>query len=253
MLAKRIIPTLLCRGRQLVKGVAFDAWRSVGLAAQAVRIHQQRGVDELVLLDISATAEGRGPDLKLIEELTAKCFMPLAVGGGIRSVQDVRDLLNAGADKIVFGSAAIEAPHLISKIAFAVGSQAVAVSIDVLHGRVATRRNGRVEALDTLPGPRGIADQCRAAQDLGAGEILLQSVERDGTMQGYDLEMIAAVSRAVSIPVIASGGAGTYEDFHKAILAGADAVAAGAMFQFTDQTPKGAAEYLAAHNIEVRL
>lgn len=234
MLAKRIIPTILCRDWQLVKGIAFDSWRSVGLAAQAVRIHQARGVDELCLLDISATKEGRGPCLALVEDLANACFMPLSVGGGVRSVQDVRDLLHAGADKIVIGSSI----RTIRDAASIVGSQAIVASVDV--------RNGMV---------RGVPPDVWAItmERYGAGEILLQCVERDGTLAGYDLALIRKVSQAVSIPVIASGGCGTYEHMAEAILAGADAVAAGAMFQFTDATPKGAAQYLATQGMEVRL
>lgn len=246
MLAVRIIPTLLTRGRQLVKGRCFDSWRSVGVAAQAVRIHQSRGVDELAILDITATAEGRGPDIDLIASLSETCFMPISVGGGIKSVQSVRDLLNAGADKVILGTAAHENPRLIHDIACTVGSQAVTVSIDVKSGTVWTHSGTVDTGLDPLL-------YAALVEKNGAGEILLSSIDRDGTMEGYDLDLIKRISRAVHIPVIASGGAGTYSDFHKAILAGADAVAGGAIFQFSDATPKGAAEYLASHNVEVRL
>lgn len=246
MLAKRIIPTLLTRGRQLVKGRGYDSWRYVGVAAQAVRIHQSRGVDELAILDITATAEGRGPDLDLIASLSETCFMPLSVGGGVKSVQSVRGLLNAGADKIILGTAAHENPHLINDIADTVGSQAITVSIDIKAGTVWTHSGTVNTGLDPLT-------YAALAEKNGAGEILLSSIDRDGTMEGYDLDLIQKISHAVHIPVIASGGCGTYQHMLEAIQAGADAVAAGAMFQFTDQTPKGAAEYLAAHNIEVRL
>ncbi|MGH8034507.1 MAG: imidazole glycerol phosphate synthase subunit HisF [Lysobacterales bacterium] len=251
MLATRIIPSLLCRGRQLVKGIAFDSWRSVGVAAQAVQVHQARGVDELLLLDIAATAEHRGPDLALIEELSECCFMPLSVGGGIRNLEDVRELLRAGADKVVIGTMALQT-DLVRKASAIVGSQAIIVSIDVKQNRVCGRR-GTVP-YDTSPNqplrPEAWAREVEAA---GAGEILLQSIDRDGTMQGYHLECIRAVSNAVDIPVIASGGAGTYQHLLEAALAGASAVAAGAMFQFTEQTPAGAARYLAANGVEVRL
>ena len=244
-LAARIIPTLLCRGRKLVKGQQFDSWRSVGVVAQAVRVHQHRGVDELVLLDITATAEGRGPDLDLVAELSEACFMPLAVGGGVRSVDDMRSLLRAGADKVVFGTAALEVPGLISEAATAAGAQAVVVSIDVRAGRV-VKRNGTQQ---TAWNPRAWAAVMEGA---GAGEILLTAVGREGTMAGYDLELIRAVASAVYVPVIAHGGAGTYEHMREALEAGASAVAAGAMFQFTHQTPREAAEYLKANGIEAR-
>lgn len=245
-LAVRIIPTLLTRGRQLVKGRCFDSWRSVGVAAQAVRIHQSRGVDELAILDITATKEGRGPDLDLIASLSETCFMPLAVGGGVKSVQSVRDLLNAGADKIILGTAAYEDPRLLHDITSTVGSQAVTVSVDVKGGTVWTHSGTVDTGIDPLTYSARVTK-------LGAGEILLSSIDRDGTMEGYDLDLIQKISRGVHVPVIASGGAGTYSDFHKAILAGADAVAGGAIFQFSDATPKGAAEYLASMGVETRL
>lgn len=245
-LAKRIIPTILCRGRTLVKGVAFDAWRSVGLAAQAVRIHSMRGVDELVLLDISATAEGRGPDLRLVEELSATCFMPLAVGGGIRTLQDAQDLFNAGADKIVLGRGAVPPDGLLQQAKDRFGCQAIVVSLDIRDG-THWINNGK----DDMDVPATIA--ARTMEYHGAGEILLNSIDREGTLQGYDLDLIRQVSGSVGIPVIAACGAGTYEHLAQAIDAGADAVAAGAMFLFTDQTPKGAAEYLSSRQIEVRL
>lgn len=233
-LATRIIPTLLCRGRQLVKGKQFNAWRSVGLVAQAVRIHQARGVDELVMLDIAATKEGRGPDLKLVEELTKDCFMPLAVGGGVRSIDDIQDLLRAGADKVVIKSAGLDLVRRASKI---VGCQAIVAAMDYDD--------------DVPPWQR-----TRIAQewaDAGAGEILLTRMDYEGMMHGYDLRTIYAVARDVDIPVIAHGGCGTYEHILRAVQAGASAVAAGAMFQFTDATPLGAAEYLATQGIETRI
>lgn len=244
-LAKRIIPTLLCRGRQLVKGVAFDSWRSVGHATQAVRIHQARGVDELVLLDIGATPEKRGPDLQLVGDLTEACFMPLAVGGGVKNLEDVQALLRAGADKVVVGHAARRDPGVLRDIANAVGCQAIVVALDVdgrdYYGLV--NRIGRKQA----------AAWAMAFEAAGAGELLLTAVEREGQMQGYDLEVIREVAAAVKIPVIAHGGAGTYQHMLEAIEAGADAVAAGSMFLFTDATPRGAAEYLAQHGVETRV
>lgn len=238
-LAKRIIPILLCRGRQLVKGVAFNSWRSVGVAAQAVRIHQARGVDELVLLDISATAEGRGPDLKLVEELTKDCFMPLAVGGGVRTVEDVKTLLRAGADKVVIRTGGTE---LVRQVAEVVGRQAIVAAIDVPGTGPSVYED-----------PEQWARCAKHWMNAGAGELLVTRMGREGTMQGYDLDLIKAVSRAVTIPVIAHGGAGTYQHMLEAIEAGADAVAAGSIFLFTEATPRGAAEYLAQHGVEARV
>ena len=241
MLAKRIIPTVLCRGRQLVKGRAFDAWRTVGMATQAVKIHQARGVDELILLDIAATPENRGPDLDMVRELTANCFMPLTVGGGVRILGDVRELLEAGADKVAVRTYW----QNIEPMARAVGCQAIVGCIDVT-------------TLDNNPAPASEATiaaavtRARAMANLGAGEILITRCEREATLCGYDIGLVSAVAAAVDIPVIAHGGCGTYEHMREAIEAGASAVAAGAIFQFTECTPKGAAEYLADHGVEVR-
>lgn len=230
----------------MVKGERFKSWRSVGLAAQAVRIHQARGVDEVVLLDVGATPEGRGPDLTLVEELAEVMFAPLAVGGGIKNVNDVRRLLRAGADKVVIGTGWLENLKLLSDIADTVGTQAVVAAVDV--------RNG------TAWGRCGMADTCnsalfaaKAAEDSGAGEILLTSIDREGTMAGYDLELVHKVSNAVSVPVVAHGGCRDYENMVDAIHAGASAVAAGALFQFTDATPREAAKALASYGVEVRL
>lgn len=246
MLAKRIIPTLLCRGRQLVKGQRFDAWRSVGLVQQGVRIHQTREVDELVLLDIGATQEQRGPDLDLVRELADTCFMPLAVGGGVRTVDDVRELLRAGADKIVVGTAAYTSPDWLAEVCRIAGSQAIVASIDYRRGQVYVQ-NGTVKTpLDPV-----MYAECLAKR--GVGEILLTSIDREGTMEGYDLDTIYAVSEAVDVPVVAHGGAGSYEHMHQALSAGASGAAAGALFQFTDATPKGAAQFLANQMVEVRL
>lgn len=242
MLAHRIIPTLLCRGRQLVKGVAFDSWRSVGVVAQAVRIHQSRGVDELVLLDIGATPDQRGPDLALVRELADECFMPLAVGGGVRSLDDAHALLDAGADKVVVGTHT----QAIQQIAHTMGSQAVVASIDVRGGEV-------VVACGTRPTGATPVDWAKRCEELGAGEILLTSVDREGTLTGYDLDLIRAVADAVSIPVVAAGGCGSYAHMVQAIAAGACGVACGALFQFTDATPAGAAQYLAGEGVCVRV
>lgn len=230
MLAVRIIPTLLTRGRQLVKGRQFNAWRSVGVTEQAVRIHQMRGVDELILLDIGATPAGNGPDSELVSRLTERCFMPLTVGGGVKTLEDVRGLLGSGADKVAIRTEV----GLIPIASSAVGRQAIVAAVDYLDGDA-------------------VVDRCLKLEHMGAGEILLTSMTREGTMEGYHLDMIRAVAGSVSIPVIAHGGCRDYEDMHQAIKAGASAVAAGALFQFTDATPRGAAEYLQAKGVEVRL
>ena len=251
MLASRIIPTLLCRGRQLVKGSQFKSWRSVGVAMQAAKVHALRGVDELIILDIGATPEGRGPDLDLVRELSEYCFTPLTVGGGVRTVDDVNDLLRAGADKVAVGAASQRRPSFIADCHDRFGCQAIVVSIDVLNNTVASRSGALHYQHDGgfIP-PK---EWAVGVEELGGGEILLTSIDREGMMSGYDLDLIKAVSEAVKIPVIAHGGCGSYQHMLEAINAGASAVAAGAMFQFTDQTPKGAAEYLQQHGVEVRL
>ena len=245
-LAKRVIPVMLVRGRTLVKGKAFDSWRSVGHAAQAARIHQARGVDELVLLDIAATPEGRGPDLGLVEELAADCFMPLAVGGGVRSLEDVRNLLKAGADKVVVCTAATRDPTFIAQVAHIAGRQALVVAIDVRENLVHTHCGRQ----PTCYHPVWWALRAAAR---GAGEILLTDMDREGAMGGYNLELIRRVAEAVSIPVVAHGGAGNYEHMRAALQAGASAVAAGSLFQFEDATPRAAAQYLAQHGVEARI
>jgi cyclase len=224
---------MLCRGRTLVKGRGFAGDRSVGHVLQAARIHSRRQVDELCLLDIAATREGRGPDLDMVRELTETIFTPVTVGGGVRSLQDIDDLLRAGADKVCIGSAF----DIIPEAAARFGRQAIVASLDC---RAPT-------SMDT------VVVRAVSMAHLGAGEILLQSVDRDGTMTGYDLDLIREVSEAVDIPVIASGGCSGPEDALAAIRAGADAVAIGALFLFTDHTPRSVSRYLRDNGVEVRL
>lgn len=243
-LAHRVIPSILCRGRTQVKGSKFNSWRSVGDVAQAMRVHAGRQVDELVLLDIGATPEGRGPDLALIEELSTVVYCPLAVGGGVTSLSDVKRLLRAGADKVVIGRAAFNNQGLIRQCSDVVGAQAIVVALDVLRDMVVTGDSTVFV---------GAERAARAVEAKGAGEILLTSMEREGTLEGYDLDLIREVSKAVSIPVIAHGGCGSYTDMLRAIQAGASAVAAGALFQFTESTPREAALFLQRHGIETRI
>ncbi|MBI4511827.1 MAG: imidazole glycerol phosphate synthase subunit HisF [Deltaproteobacteria bacterium] len=251
MLKTRVMPTLLYRDVELVKGVAFDSWRRVGSAMQAVKVYNLREVDELVFLDITATRAGRSPDLDLIDELADECFMPLTVGGGVRTVDDVRGLLQVGADKVAINTAAVESPELISQVAARFGSQCVVVSIDArktARGYEVFTRSGTHET-----GLDPIALACRA-QSLGAGEILLTSIDRDGTMSGYDLELTRMVSDAVTVPVIASGGAGSFEHMAAALREGkASAVAAASIFHFTQMTPLEAKRSLGGEGFPVRL
>lgn len=245
MLAKRIIPTLLVRGHQLVKGKQFRSWRSVGVAEQAARIYAKRGTDELVILDIAATPAGRGPDFAMVERMTAGNFCPVSVGGGVRTVEDVRRLLLAGADKVVINTAAFSDSDLLSDCSSKCGRQAICTAIDYKNDRIRIRCG-----TDLLSGTP--VDAANFAYHMGAGEILLTSIDRDGMMEGYDLDMIRAVSDAVDIPVIAAGGCGSYEHMFEALQAGADAVAASSLFLFTDATPAGAAEYLTDKGIVCR-
>jgi cyclase len=252
MLKHRIIPTLLFKDVGLVKGIGFDSWRRVGTAMQAVKVYNMRQVDELLFLDIAATPRGGRPDFQQIDELADECFMPMTVGGGIRSAEDMRELLWVGADKIAINSAAVEEPQLISLGAEQFGSQCITVSIDVKRHadqsvEVVTHCGKHATGLDPVT-------WAREAVDRGAGEILLGSVDRDGTMQGYDLDTVRAVSEAVGVPVIASGGAGSYQHLADAIeIGGADAVAAASIFHFTELTPKGAKQFAAERGLPVRL
>ena len=244
-LATRIIPMLLHAHGALIKGVRFDAWRNVGHALQAARIHQARGVDEMLLLDVAATPEGLDTDLQLVGNLTADCFMPITAGGGVRSLQDVQGLLRAGADKVAIGAAIYTHPGIIRECSRAVGNQGIVAVLETDHGK--TFAHGGV---GNPPSPEHMA---KLLEIDGAGEILLMARDRDGTMEGYDLDTLVRVARAVDVPVIAAGGAGSYAQMDEAIRAGASAVAAGALFQWGDATPKAAAQYLAQRGHEVRL
>ena len=250
MLKIRIIPTLLWKDTGLVKGKGFDSWRRVGTVLPAIKVYNTRDVDELILVDIAATKSKKDPDYDEIQNLTAESFVPLTVGGGIHSIEQITRILRAGADKITLNSVAYENPNLVSEAVKKFGSQCVVVSID------AKNSTGHEFECYSHSGSQArglsVVDHARHMQNLGAGEILLTSIERDGTMTGYDLALIKAVSRAVTIPVIASGGAGNYQHMLEALEAGASAVAAAAIFHFTEQTPIEARKFLADHGIPVR-
>lgn len=246
-----MVPTLLYRDFGLVKGIGFDSRRGVGSVMQAVKVYNMRDVDELVFLDVSATEQGREPDYPLVDEIADECFMPLTVGGGVSSIEHVRRLLEVGADKVALGTAAVEQPALVQAASGRFGAQCVVVSIDCVSSATGTRvvvRSG-TRRTDLHP-----VDLARTVEDLGAGEILLQSVDRDGTMRGYDVETVAAVTAAVSIPVVASGGAGEYEHMVEVVLKGeASAVAAASIFHFTERTPVEAKQHMRRAGIPVRL
>lgn len=249
MLKVRVIPTLLWKSPGLVKGVRFDSWRRVGTILPAVKVHNARDVDELIVVDIAANQEDRATDEQWVRIFAPFCFVPLTVGGGITEAGQIAGLLRAGADKVSIGTAAYERPELIEEAARRFGSQCVVVSID------AVRDEGGFSCL-SHSGKQRIArdpvEWAREMADRGAGEILLTSVDRDGTMQGYDLDLIEAIACAVDVPVIASGGAGNYRHMVEAIEAGASAVAAASIFCFTEQTPAGAKRALAAAGVPVR-
>jgi cyclase len=252
MLKIRVMPTLLYRDFGLVKGVGFDSWRHIGSAMQAVKVYNMREVDELVFLDITATRDNRPPDYATIDDLADECFMPMTVGGGVGTIEHVQALLRVGADKVAMNTAAVENPQLITEVAQRFGAQCAVVSIDARHHPDSTyevfTRSG------TTPTGRDPVELAMEAEARGAGEILLTSIDRDGTMSGYDIELTRRVSQAVSIPVIASGGAGSYQHMADVLLeGGASAVAAASIFHFTQQTPLEAKRYLRSQELPIRI
>lgn len=227
----RVIPCLLLRGRGLIKTVRFGQPRYVGDPINAVRIFNDKDVDELLVLDVTATHERREPPVEFVKELASECFMPLAFGGGVRDLRVAESLFTAGVEKVVVNTAAVEQPELIQDLARRFGSQSVVVSIDVGRSffgreRVVVRGARRGTSLSPV-------EHARRVEELGAGEIFLTSVARDGTGTGYDLDLVARVSAAVSVPVVACGGAGRVEDLAAAIRSGASAAAAGSLFVFS--------------------
>lgn len=251
MLKVRVIPTLLWKQFGLVKGVGFDSWRRVGPVLPAIKVYNQREVDELMLMDIVAHQSEADPDFESIDEFGQNCFVPLTVGGGITRIEQVQRLLRAGADKVSLNTAAYSRPELVTEIAKRHGAQCVVASIDVR-----TDPGGGWQCFSHAgqqPTGRKVCEWAYELEDRGAGEILITSIERDGTLQGYDLALIEAVVGAVKIPVIASGGAGTYQHMVDAVTqAGASAVAAASMFHFTEQTPAGAKLAMQSAGIAVR-
>lgn len=251
MLKVRVIPTLLWKQFGLVKGVGFNSWRRVGSVLPAIKVYNQREVDELVLVDIVANGTGDEPDFESVDEFGQDCFVPLTVGGGITRIEQVQRLLRAGADKVCVNTAAYAKPELVTEIANRHGAQCVVASVDVR-----SKGPGQWECFShsgCRSTGRNVITWVKELEDRGAGEILITSIERDGTMQGYDLPLIEAVVQAVRIPVIASGGAGNYQHMIEAVLkAGASAVAAASIFHFTEQTPAEAKAAMRAAGISVR-
>ena len=252
MLSKRIIACLDVRNGQVVKGINFEGLRSAGDPAELARRYNRESIDELVILDITATIEGRRALADTIRAVARELFIPLAVGGGIKTEADAAAAVDAGADKVSLNTAALAQPALITTLAERYGSQAVIVAIDAKHrpdgGFAVFVRSGQA-ATD-----RDAVEWAREAESRGAGEILLTSIDRDGTKIGFDCEMTAAVSRAVSIPVIASGGAGTLDHFVDVFTAGrADAALAASIFHYAETSVRSLKEHLRQHGIPVRL
>ncbi len=230
MLRARVIPILLFKNNGLYKGVRFKNHRYVGDPINAVRIFNEKEVDELILLDITASCENRKPDFEFIAEVASECFMPLVYGGGINSFEDVQVLFSLGVEKIALNSAGLSTPTLITDIAEVFGSQSVIVAIDVKRnyfGRYEVYSHSGTRKTEWSP-----IEWAKKAQSLGAGELLITAIDQEGTMRGYDIALAQSISKEVSIPIILAGGAANLNDFKKAVDVGVSAVAAGAMFIF---------------------
>lgn len=262
MFAKRIIPCLDCKDGRVVKGVRFVDLRDAGDPGELAEAYNREGADELVMLDISASREGRATLMDTVNRVARKLFIPLTVGGGVRTLDDARRLLSAGADKVAINTAAVQTPALISELAGRFGSQAVVVAIDARRVRFSE------ESTDSERRPRwrvviyagtretelDAVEWAHRVATLGAGEILLTSMDADGTQAGFDCELTATISRAVPIPVIASGGAGGPEHFAEVFLRGAaDAALAASIFHFETHSIRSLKEYLRARGVPVRI
>lgn len=251
MLAKRIIPCLDVRDGKVVKGVNFVGIREVGDPVECAMEYDRQGADEICFLDITATYEGRRTMVDVVRKTAEHVFVPLTVGGGIRSVEDFREILRAGADKVSVNSAAVKNPELISQAAEIFGSQCVVAAIDAKRDekgnfKVVVHGGRKDTGLDAV-------EWAKRCQELGAGEILLTSMDTDGCREGFDLELLRAVCSVVSIPVIASGGCGRLEHFSQVFEeTGADAALAASLFHFRELTVEEVKEHLAEHEIPVR-
>ncbi len=256
MLAKRVVPCLDVKDGRVVKGVRFVDLRDAGDPVEAALAYDAQGADELVFLDITASHEARDTMLDVVRRTAEGIYMPLTVGGGIRSVDDVRRLLRAGADKISLNTAALERPAAIREAVERFGSQCIVVAIDARREPARPDeppRWGVYTHGGRRPAGRDALDWAREAVALGAGEILLTSMDRDGTKDGYDLELTRAVSQSVSVPVIASGGAGSLEHLYEGLVEGcADAALAASIFHFGTHTIAEAKAYLRGRGVEVR-
>jgi cyclase len=256
-LAKRIIPCLDVTEGRVVKGINFLELRDAGDPVEISRRYDEQGADELTFLDITASSHDRGLILNIIEQVASQVFIPLTVGGGVREVEDVRRLLNAGADKVSINTSAVLNPQLVADASGRFGSQCIVVAIDAKQVEGTTAEEPRWEVF-THGGrkPTGLdaVEWARHMVALGAGELLLTSMDRDGTKIGFNLELTKAITDAVSVPVIASGGVGNLDHLVDGIkLGGADAVLAASIFHYGEYTVREAKEYMAAKGIEVRL
>ncbi len=255
-LAKRIIPCLDVDAGRVVKGVRFVDIRDAGDPVEVARRYDAEGADELTFLDITASSDDRETIVHVVEEVACEVFIPLTVGGGIRKLDDIRRMLNAGADKVAINTAAVFTPEFVKEAALRVGSQCIVVAIDAkrvggvddaLHWEIFTHGGRKPTGLDAVQWARKMASY-------GAGEILLTSMDRDGTKQGFDLELTRAISEAVGIPVIASGGVGTLAHLAEGVtLGGADAVLAASIFHFAEHSIGEAKRFMAERGIDVRL
>jgi cyclase len=251
-LAKRIIPCLDVTAGRVVKGVNFVELRDAGDPVEIARRYDEQGADEITFLDITATSDGRDLILHIIEAVASEVFIPLTVGGGVRSVEDVRRLLNAGADKVGINSAAVTNPQLVFDASQKYGSQCIVVAIDAKRTgdnkwEVFTHGGRKATGIDVI-------EWAKKMEQLGAGEILLTSMDRDGTKSGFDLTLTRAVSDAVAVPVIASGGVGGLQDLADGIKVGkADAVLAASIFHYGQHTVQEAKQFMAAQGIPMRL
>jgi|TARA_B110001469_G_C9550637_1_gene273209 cyclase len=249
MLKKRIIPIVLLDGFSVVKTINFDIRRNVGSPITVLRTYNTRNVDELILLDIDASRNGRTIDKFIVQDIASECFMPLAIGGGLRTVSDISSMLKAGADKVTLNTAAIENPDLIRNAALSFGSQAIVVSIDVKreNGEYHIFKNGKIfKNIDLLT-------WCEKACALGAGELLVNSVDLDGTLQGGDFELANKISSSVSIPVIYSGGINSDKNCAQMAESKVAAMGIASLFHFTGTTPYECKLELHRQNIPVRL